>query len=274
MMGMDQDDIVLAPWTTIKYRVSGTTLTNVNQSPRRPPPASGTSTAVNTLSNLYPGSTAIYLTPIGDATGRYASTHPLRQRGPDLAKAASAEEIPQAIDEITGLLRERHRIHPGDADDFNIRDMTEITKAMSPTSELMATLLLVVALISLVVGGVGIMNIMLVSVTSGRGKSACAWPSAQGRTTSCGNFWSRPSCCACSAAALGYFGTGRFDVSAGHQTLAHRNLPARDHRGGGRFRRRWALFSAFIRPGRRRGWTRSKPALRINVTMSDELQRG
>jgi ABC-type antimicrobial peptide transport system permease subunit len=164
MMGMDQDDIVLAPWTTIKYRVSGSTLQNVNQSAAAAA-AGGTSTAVNTLSNLYPGSTALYTTP--SATQQADTPQPVRFANVDqiFVKAASAEEIPQTIDQVTGLLRERHRIHLDDADDFNIRDMTEITKALSSTSELMAALLLVVALISLVVGGVGIMNIMLVSVT-------------------------------------------------------------------------------------------------------------
>ena len=49
MMGMDQDDIVLAPWTTIKYRVSGTTLTNTNQSAA----AAAATTAINSLDNLY-----------------------------------------------------------------------------------------------------------------------------------------------------------------------------------------------------------------------------
>jgi ABC-type antimicrobial peptide transport system permease subunit len=66
---------------------------------------------------------------------------------------------------MTGLLHERHHIRAGQPDDFNVRDMTEMTKALASTSQLMAGLLLAVALISLVVGGVGIMNIMLVSVT-------------------------------------------------------------------------------------------------------------
>ena len=66
---------------------------------------------------------------------------------------------------MTAVLRERHHIHPGEPDDFSIRDMTEMVKTFSSTTSLMTNLLLCVALISLVVGGVGIMNIMLVSVT-------------------------------------------------------------------------------------------------------------
>jgi len=63
------------------------------------------------------------------------------------------------------LLRQRHRIHEGESDDFTIRDMAEMVRALSSTTTLMSRLLLCVAAISLVVGGVGIMNIMLVSVT-------------------------------------------------------------------------------------------------------------
>jgi macrolide transport system ATP-binding/permease protein len=159
MMGMDQDDIVLAPWTTIKYRVSGSTLTNVNQS------SAATASTVNTLSNLYPGTTGMYPVPAANQTAD--TPQPVRFINVDqiLAKAASTEEIPQAIAQITQLLRERHRIHEGQTEDFNLRDMTEMTNTLSSTSKLMGSLLLCVALISLVVGGVGIMNIMLVSVT-------------------------------------------------------------------------------------------------------------
>jgi ABC-type antimicrobial peptide transport system permease subunit len=166
MMGMDQDDLVLAPWTTIKFRVAGTTLTNTNQSSSSSASAtSGSTTAVNTLSNLYPGGSALYDTP---TTTQTADTpQPIRFTNVDqiLAKATSDHEISQAIDQITELLRERHRIRPNQSDDFNIRDMTELTNALSSTSRLMSVLLVVVATISLVVGGVGIMNIMLVSVT-------------------------------------------------------------------------------------------------------------
>jgi macrolide transport system ATP-binding/permease protein len=163
MMGMDQDDVVLAPWTTIKYRVSGTNLTINNQS------AASTATdslnKVNTLSDLYPGSTAIYPTP--SAVEQADTPQPIRFINVDeiFVKATSTEEIPQAINEITALLQKRHKIQPGEDDDFHIRNMTEFTDMLTATSSLMSALLLVVALISLIVGGVGIMNIMLVSVT-------------------------------------------------------------------------------------------------------------
>ena len=62
-------------------------------------------------------------------------------------------------------MRQRHHIRPGEPDDFRIRDLTEISQTFTATTGIMTNLLLAVALISLVVGGVGIMNIMLVSVT-------------------------------------------------------------------------------------------------------------
>ena len=164
MMGLDQDDILLAPWTTIKYRVSGSTLANVNQS------ATSTNTdpsqQVNTLNTIYPGSAAtIY--PTQSPTQVADTPLPVRFTNVDqiLASADSQEDIPLAVRQITQLLHERHHIRAGQPDDFNVRDMAEMTKALSSTTTLMTRLLLCVALISLVVGGVGIMNIMLVSVT-------------------------------------------------------------------------------------------------------------
>jgi macrolide transport system ATP-binding/permease protein len=163
MMGMDQDDIVLAPWTTVKFRVSGNTLTNVNQSAAAA--AQDSTTRVNTLNNLYPGATALY--PAISSVQAANTPQPIRFVNVDqiLVKAVTTKAIPQAIAQISELLRERHRLHVGQPDDFTIRDMTEATNTLASTSQLMGTLLLVVALISLVVGGVGIMNIMLVSVT-------------------------------------------------------------------------------------------------------------
>ena len=82
-----------------------------------------------------------------------------------MVKGRSPAAVPQAIEQLTALLRERHHLRADQDEDFNIRDMTELTKAMTSTSDLMSGLLLIVAFISLFVGGVGIMNIMLVSVT-------------------------------------------------------------------------------------------------------------
>jgi len=161
MMGTDQDDVILAPWTTIKYRVTGASLANPNQSSTTTDP-----NAVNTLNQLYPV-TQQSLYPVPSSAEQADTPQPVRFANVDqiIAAARSAPQIPAAIQQITTILRERHHLRPGADDDFNIRDMTEITKAMTSTTALMTTLLLCVAMISLVVGGVGIMNIMLVSVT-------------------------------------------------------------------------------------------------------------
>jgi ABC-type lipoprotein export system ATPase subunit/ABC-type antimicrobial peptide transport system permease subunit len=162
MMGQDQDDIVLTPWTTMKFRVNGSGAGSTTQI------ASATAnalTAINTLSTLYPGGTSLY--PAPTPTEVFDVPQAARRVNVDqlLAKAVTEEQIPQATREITDLLRERHHLPPLRDNDFDIRDMTELAKTMSSASDLMEALLLVVAAISLVVGGVGIMNIMLVSVT-------------------------------------------------------------------------------------------------------------
>jgi ABC-type antimicrobial peptide transport system permease subunit len=82
-----------------------------------------------------------------------------------MAAARSAEQIPSAMQEMKQVLRRQHNLRTGQEDDFEVRDMAEMTNTLSSTTMLMTNLLLSVALISLVVGGVGIMNIMLVSVT-------------------------------------------------------------------------------------------------------------
>ncbi len=168
MMGLDQDDIVLAPWTTIKYRVAGVSASTANQSAAAAQAAGSISTAVNTLNQLYPGAnpqTVLYPQP--SVTEQADTPQPVRFTNVDqiMAEAQSAHEIHQAIQEITELLHERHHIRDGQADDFTIRDMAEMTNALASTTNLMSGLLLCVALISLLVGGVGIMNIMMVSVT-------------------------------------------------------------------------------------------------------------
>ena len=161
MMGFDQDDVILAPWTTIKYRVSGSDLATVNQSSD-----SGANGSVNTLSNIYPaGQRSLY--PARSAVQEANNPMPVRFANlyQIMVAAVSTEEIPAAIDQISEILRARHHIRPGQPDDFNVRNMSEVTKTLSATTTLMTNLLMAVAMISLVVGGVGIMNIMLVSVT-------------------------------------------------------------------------------------------------------------
>jgi putative ABC transport system permease protein len=82
-----------------------------------------------------------------------------------VASAINAERLPEAQAQITALLRQRHRIGPDRDDDFYIRNLSDIAEAASSSARVMAVLLGTVASISLLVGGIGIMNIMLVSVT-------------------------------------------------------------------------------------------------------------
>ncbi len=82
-----------------------------------------------------------------------------------LVKGASEAAMPQAEQDMTALLRERHRIQEGQEPDFIIRNMSAAAQAQAQATKVMSTLLGAVACVSLVVGGIGIMNIMLVSVT-------------------------------------------------------------------------------------------------------------
>ena len=159
MMGRDQDDLLIVPWTTVKYRISGGRLAFAGQS-------STVSTAVNTLDALYPETQLRLYPPVSSVQ---TADRPLIHRAPDIddiyVAVDSTQDIPAAITDMRSLLRARHRVPPGQPDDIRIRNWTEITQALGSTTRLMGRLLLSVALISLVVGGVGIMNIMLVSVT-------------------------------------------------------------------------------------------------------------
>jgi ABC-type antimicrobial peptide transport system permease subunit len=159
VMGQDQDDFLLAPLTTVKFRITG-------QRQGSQPAPSVPSVSTTARSQIYPGQLSPLYPP---ASSTQAADAPQLVRFTDLddtwVAAGSPENIPLAIRQIQGVLRDRHHITPGAPDDFRVRDLTEISQTFAATSRVMTNLLLVVALISLVVGGVGIMNIMLVSVT-------------------------------------------------------------------------------------------------------------
>jgi ABC-type antimicrobial peptide transport system permease subunit len=163
MYGQDQDDIVIAPWTTIKFKVVGQSSQATNQSVAL---KADPSQQVNTLNQLFP-SVQTLLYPAPSPMQMADTPQPVRFTNLDLVlvQARSGDAVPRAMIQIQDLLRDRHHLRPGQLDDFTLRDMTEVSRTQASTSQLMSLLLLVVAMISLVVGGVGIMNIMLVSVT-------------------------------------------------------------------------------------------------------------
>lgn len=112
--GQDQDDTILAPWTTVRRVLQNSAFNNVNQL---------------------------------------------------MVSLDSLDDLAAAKAEIGAILRQRHRLAPAADDDFTITDMTEVTQMITQVSRLMTVLLTVIASISLVVGGIGIMNIMLVAVS-------------------------------------------------------------------------------------------------------------
>lgn len=114
LVGEDQDNVVMAPYTTVKKRLRGSAFNNVDVV---------------------------------------------------LASASSVDRMSDAEEEINQLLFERHRIPPGEPADFGVKNTTEIAKVLGIVTGTMTALLSSIAGISLLVGGVGIMNIMLVSVT-------------------------------------------------------------------------------------------------------------
>jgi putative ABC transport system permease protein len=102
------------------------------------------------------------IVPYTTSMKRFSGTTTVRQIN---VSTASADQLVPAQNEITDLLRQRHRIQAGRDDDFIIRNQQDIAEAANATTEVMTALLAGVAGISLLVGGIGIMNIMLVSVT-------------------------------------------------------------------------------------------------------------
>jgi putative ABC transport system permease protein len=105
------------------------------------------------------------LIPFTTAERKVLGTQMLGTVGVIMVSAVSPEAIPEAQDQTTALLRERHHLRRGQADDFIIRNLADLAATAESTSRIMSILLASVASVSLLVGGIGIMNIMLVSVT-------------------------------------------------------------------------------------------------------------
>jgi putative ABC transport system permease protein len=103
--------------------------------------------------------------PFSTAERKVLGTRILGSVGSIMVSAVSPEAIPESQRQITNLLRERHRLRRGQNDDFSIRNLADIAATAESTSQVMNILLASVASVSLLVGGIGIMNIMLVSVT-------------------------------------------------------------------------------------------------------------
>ncbi len=110
----------------------------------------------------------VVLLPISTARKRVLGATALaksRSVGSFTVKVRQGVEIKEAEEKMRELLRQRHRLQPGQDDDFNVRNLSEILQAQEDSSRVLAMLLAAVASVSLLVGGIGIMNIMLVSVT-------------------------------------------------------------------------------------------------------------
>jgi putative ABC transport system permease protein len=107
----------------------------------------------------------VVLMPFSTAERRVVGTQLLGTVDMIFASATSTDQIDAATQQVTALLHERHHIIQGQDNDFTVRTLNELAEASKSASEVMTSLLLSVASISLLVGGIGIMNIMLVSVT-------------------------------------------------------------------------------------------------------------
>jgi macrolide transport system ATP-binding/permease protein len=138
--GQDQDDIVMIPFNTAERKVLGVA------SPQA---------ALNQVSTNYPPtSNAFGITP--RMTGYVNSIY---------VQAAAADLVDPAINQVIATLARRHHIRSGEPNNFSVRNLSQVAEAQENSSQVMGALLAMVASISLVVGGIGIMNILLVSVT-------------------------------------------------------------------------------------------------------------
>lgn len=157
MMGMDEDDVIMMPWTTARMRITG----------RRTGSITGTtSTLAKKPGEVYPvKGVAFYPEQDSDLSADTLVMPRFTFIDQIVFSATDPNLIDKARIEVTALLRERHGLSASQEDDFRIHSASDFLRMMNSTSKLMSNLLLGVAIISLIVGGIGIMNIMLVSVT-------------------------------------------------------------------------------------------------------------
>src|SRR5690606_193828 len=100
--------------------------------------------------------------PLGTAQFRVQGTERVNSI---LVQASGPQDMDAAIADIDQAIRREHRLRPGEASDFNVRNQTSLLETVQETAQTFTFLLAGIALVSLIVGGIGIMNIMLVSVT-------------------------------------------------------------------------------------------------------------
>ena len=138
--GQDQDDAILIPFTTAELKVLGV--------------AAPTQVATPSNTLFTPP-----VNPLGVQPKLTGFVHMI------YAQARARDQVPTALHQVTETLSQRHHERPGQPNDFSVNNLSDITSAAEDSSRVMALLLAAVASISLVVGGIGIMNILLVSVT-------------------------------------------------------------------------------------------------------------
>ncbi len=162
--GQDQDDVVIVPFNTAERKVLGVS------APQSTPAAAAVATAstTNCATCVYasvPTTNSVYSSTT-EATSAFGSAAKITGVVNTMfIKASSSDQVDSAVAQITRQLHERHHIQPKQDDDFTVRNLSEIAAASESATQVMTMLLLAVASISLLVGGIGIMNIMLVSVT-------------------------------------------------------------------------------------------------------------
>ncbi len=152
--GQDQDDLIMLPFNAAQRRVLGVAAPSQAQSVAVTA-LNGASVPVNNTAAAFPAPPNPYNIP--PRLSGYVNTI--------FVQAVSPEQVAAAMRQITDVLRRRHRVAPGDTADFSVRNLSQIAETAQSSSAVMALLLAVVASISLLVGGIGIMNILLVSVT-------------------------------------------------------------------------------------------------------------